>query len=421
MNLKTINQLCNMLTIPTFLLVGSACSSQSHSKYGMDSKQNPLQETPGKAEQETAICTICFEPLKEKGITKLHCSTILHPFHTLCIRQWVEENRNAQCPLCKGDISNKSLAKKKGNGVKLLEAAEIGDLATLQSLVVQVINRNIKDEMGWTALHFAANNLSYYMVRLLIVSGFDIHVKNNKLFTPLHCAVARKKNINKQSEVIQLLLSKKADVNAKNDWEWTPLHFAVQNNSRSIAKLLLKHGADINQGAYIECPFQGKNTPLHIAIYNKHVAMVEFLIKKGANINAQNSNGLTPLDLAILKRFKQEELTSLFVQNGGKKNIENSYNDTLLHFMVKKYALDIVQPFLKRTIKDDELNAQNDLGQTPLHIAVEMEKGDIVVALVNLGANTIIKDKNGKTPLDLAKAGSDIHQFLSSKAINLSV
>ena len=403
---------CNTLTILTFLLVGSACSNPSLTKYSMD-KQNPLQETPCKAEQETAICTICYEPLKEKEITTLHCSITPHPFHTLCIRQWVEEHRNAQCPLCKGDITDKELATKKGNGVKLLEAAETGDLATLQSLLGQVTNLNIKDERDWTALHFAVDRLLPEMVKLLIAAGADIHVKNNQFWTPLHFAAYAKTNISKRKEVTQLLLKGKADVNAKNDWEWTPLHLAAQENNRDIAKLLVKHGAAINAASYIKYPSQGKHTPLHIAIYNKHTNMIKLLIKEGANINAQNSDGLTPLDLAILKRFKQEELTSLFLKNGGEKNIENSYNDALGHFIVKKHAIDIVQSFLEDTTKD-ELNAQNDLGQTPLHIAVAMEKEEVVVALVNGGASTTIKDKNGKTPLDLAKAGSAIHQLLNN-------
>ena len=45
---------------------------------------------------------------------------------------------------------------------------------------------------------------------------------------------------------------------------WSPLHEACNRGNLSVAKLLLRHGAEVN------CNGMGKETPLHDAARNGH-------------------------------------------------------------------------------------------------------------------------------------------------------
>ena len=48
------------------------------------------------------------------------------------------------------------------------------------------------------------------------------------------------------------------------------------------------------------------------------------------------------------------------------------------------------------------LNAKNNAGQTPLHIAVDLGINDMATTLVAAGADIHATDMNGNTPADIA-------------------
>lgn len=55
-----------------------------------------------------------------------------------------------------------------------------------------------------------------------------------------------------------------------------------------------------------------------------------------------------------------------------------------------------------------DINARDDLGQTPLHIAVTESFPSAIETLVNLGADVNARDKNDMSPIDAALAHADI-------------
>jgi hypothetical protein len=57
---------------------------------------------------------------------------------------------------------------------------------------------------------------------------------------------------------------------------------------------------------------------------------------------------------------------------------------------------------IEQNIRQDNLNLQNERGETPLYFAIENDRPDIVQVLLNHGADMYIADKNGKTPVDMA-------------------
>ncbi|MEW6322637.1 MAG: ankyrin repeat domain-containing protein [Acidobacteriota bacterium] len=70
----------------------------------------------------------------------------------------------------------------------------------------------------------------------------------------------------------------------------TALHFAARQGSLAAARVLVEHGADVNQ------PSPGDGTsPLVIAIVNGHFDLATYLLSRGADPGQANAGGVTPL------------------------------------------------------------------------------------------------------------------------------
>ena len=88
------------------------------------------------------------------------------------------------------------------------------------------------------------------------------------------------------------------DKNKVNDN--TAIDEAARVNSLKIARLLVKHGADVN------LKHKEGSTALMTAALNGHLAMARYLIRKGADVNVKSfkwmaHNGQTALSLAKVK------------------------------------------------------------------------------------------------------------------------
>ncbi len=58
-------------------------------------------------------------------------------------------------------------------------------------------------------------------------------------------------------------------------------------------------------------------TPLHVAAVKGHTEVVAFLMAHGADVNARDTNGKTPLDLAM--EVHNGRVTEMLIQHGGVK------------------------------------------------------------------------------------------------------
>jgi hypothetical protein len=112
-----------------------------------------------------------------------------------------------------------------------------------------------------TALHFVCQNGQFRMAKKLLNRGASRTAKDNKLFTPLHCAAQEG-----QLACLVLLLGppggykiEPADVNAATADGWTPLHAAAKSGSVQCC------GALIGGGALMSARTISRDTPLVVA------------------------------------------------------------------------------------------------------------------------------------------------------------
>ncbi len=175
------------------------------------------------------------------------------------------------------------------------------DTKTVEILLKNVSDVNVRDSSYNTLLHVAVKTQNSEIVKLLLDHGAIVDVTNIIGNTPLHMAVSQK-----NSEIVNLLLEKGAAVNMPDSYGNTPLHIAVLNNSLELVPILLNAK---NTDANVKNAF-GK-TPLHIAAEINSPEIIKQLLDKGADKTLKNNNGDTPLDIR-----KNSDPVEKFDENG---------------------------------------------------------------------------------------------------------
>jgi ankyrin repeat protein len=146
-------------------------------------------------------------------------------------------------------------------------------------------------------------------------------------------------------------------------------------------------------------------TPLHVAVFRKHHKAAETLIRLGANPNALD---LQRYDIVTIAAVQNDlEMLKIALTGGAKAtNITSRYDGTALIAAAHLGHAEAVRILIAAKAPLDHVN---NLGWTALIEAVVLgnnSKGHIetVELLVKAGADTAIKDRQGATALDHARA-----------------
>ena len=154
-----------------------------------------------------------------------------------------------------------------------------------------------------------------------------------------------------------------------------------------IEKWLPARLGDVKQIMDMAASFpDGKTSPMHLAASDDadcSTAIILQLIEHNGNINAVDSNGETPLLLAI--KSGNADMANLLLSHGATPDLKNTAGNAPLHVAVPDPEL--VKILLKY---DAELDITDDDGNTPLHLAVKDNAVDVVRMLLEGGAKTDI-------------------------------
>ena len=145
-----------------------------------------------------------------------------------------------------------------------------------------------------------------------------------------------------------------------------------------------------------------------------------WLSKNQGKLNEDVSDGLTLLHIAAA--FGQEQLVAFLLDRNALVNVnaKNPSQETPLHLAVLYRDDETAARVADRLIANGaELNAPQKGGQTPLHHAVARGSAAIVETLIQAGADPMLKDQTGLTPMDLSKFDEPIRAILrkSSKLV----
>jgi ankyrin repeat protein len=136
------------------------------------------------------------------------------------------------------------------------------------------------------------------------------------------------------------------------------------------------------------------NAALLEAAKTGNVEDVEKLIEEGADVNARGNIRSTPLHYAAKKG--NTAVVKILLQNYADVNLKNKKRYTALHYAVDKGHIPVIMVLLKHDKID--INAQDQFGRTPLHLAVDSSVA-IIDILVLYGANINAADNSGHAVL----------------------
>tara|TARA_B100000945_G_C20179925_1_gene501817 strand:+ start:287 stop:718 length:432 start_codon:yes stop_codon:yes gene_type:complete len=114
-------------------------------------------------------------------------------------------------------------------------------------------------------------------------------------------------------------------------------------------------------------------------------------------VNAKGFGGMSPLLLAVsnteddISPSKYKDVVALIIAEGGNINAKNDVGDTPLHVATLRANKDVVELLLT---KGSEVNAKTDLGETPL---------DFFIDKINPAIDQALLSKYGKEQFEETK------------------
>lgn len=276
-----------------------------------------------------------------------------------------------------------------------------------------------KDKQNETVLHKCATSANLEVIKLLIENELDITAENADKITPL-MLLCKNKNVtvnflekifSQYSKIVKQI--KKPDKKGKN-----ALHYAADGCNIAIMDFLAQKGVDATT-------VMSEGTPLMLLVKNikekkleitdEFISKFEKLIKNKniqKSINTINNEGKNLLHFT-LEEYGNVQIINILINNGA--NIKQKDKNNVTPFMLLCKRNDIDAKYLeelinKNNITKKDINKKDNYKDTVLFNIINnknKDKQNILKLLIDKGADINIKNKDGKTVLDIVKEKND--------------
>lgn len=268
------------------------------------------------------------------------------------------------------------------------------------------VDRDLKGQRGWTALHYACVSGCYDAV-VALVKPETLNMRTDLKNTPLMLACS-----NNHPQVVLFLIQMGAELEAVDEFCMSAMDSACSGGCLEAVQALVTED-NINS-----CENADESTPLMLASEENHVEIARFLLSQGAERDFINSEGMTALHAAcfagaletvqllvtpdninLMPEFGETPLMYACKQNhpeimvyllshGAQAEIANADGQTALHNACFSGCLEAV----KALVTKDNINQANKSGMTPLKIACANHHLEVASYLIEQGAHLQTND-----------------------------
>ena len=245
----------------------------------------------------------------------------------------------------------------------IVSASEESDMLAISE---QLLEAGAKDEDGMTPFLLAAASGTPTMVEFMIEKGADISVRDENRRTALHIAVSRNvtddHQLDNQKKIILVLIRSHVDIEAMTRCDETALRVAIRHGSQQSVELLLAHGADPDRED------EWRFSPLFFAVRENHDGIVKLLLENGTKIDFVPGCD-TMLNRSI--RYSNSTIAKMLLGAGADPNAMGFNGNTALHQTLLCPIEQDRYQFFTMVLEhvDVDICAQNNKGDTPLHLA----------------------------------------------------
>ena len=271
--------------------------------------------------------------------------------------------------------------------------------SVVQALISAKAELDRQMERGWTALAIACKNGDLTTATSLLKARASVNPSEPNVPSPLFQSI-----IPNNDAIVEALLLCKAHPNLPNAQGVPPLFLAASKGYTGIVQHLLAKRAEPELG-----PGDTKVTPLMQASAFNHLQIAQMLLLAKANVSCVSKTNLTPVFLAIKERnarglsvllsFKANPNNTVPLPANAKLASEATVSTPLMVCVSHNFAAGCA---VLLQAKANANHVQPTTGSTALHVAVERGREDCCNALASR-TNGSIKDKKGRTPVDIAK------------------
>jgi len=320
-----------------------------------------------------------------------------------------------------------------------LDAVNTGRASLVRELMSKGANIEIRDDQGKTPLLIAASKGHLEVVQVLIEVGCDLKAKDHHKQNALHKAIlGNSKNI-----VCVLLDTKTVEYDLKDDQGKSPLDYAKEGwsdpkhidtlekifdvkcqnllqtedfeallSDQDLVIYLIKSGSPqifdlMNKGLEINVNATGScytQSPLYYAFRAGHKDLFKKLIDLGANTGSLGLENHLPVNYSYPFLKADCDMLSILIQGGFNINSQDAQGRSALYIALEYSQKETAEALIKLGC---DVNLPDKDTRYPLHKVMQaildpVDRISLINLLLENGADVKVKDKEGKNPLHKA-------------------